>query len=175
MGKFVWFPTQLYEVLSGRVGKRFLSTLNAELGGIRGRKWNAEQVIIFQTVILQRIRLIIGANNIRAQINTWLDLWNSGTFKERINDSYAAATVYLGRARRNKTRNNFIVRSQTLFYVENCARPSDFLQMGIRGGGGLPKELATNKTVVTEETVKTVLAKKHTHEKNTALWLLKFR
>ena len=34
-----------------------------------------------------------------------------------------------------KMRSNVIIRSQTLFYVENCASLSDFLRMGMGGGG----------------------------------------
>ena len=46
---------------------------------------------IFQTYILQRVRLGTGVKNICAQINTQLDFWISGTFNELINDSYVAA------------------------------------------------------------------------------------
>ena len=70
MKKLVRLTTQRYDVLSVRVGKRFVSTLAAELDGTRGWKRNAKQVIIFQTVILQYIRLVNGAKNICAWINT---------------------------------------------------------------------------------------------------------
>ena len=63
---FFCFPTQCYGQLSGRVGKIFVSTLAAEIGGIRGRKYNAEQEIVFQTVILQQFHLVTGAKNIHA-------------------------------------------------------------------------------------------------------------
>ena len=64
--KLVCLPTQRYNVTSGQVRKRFVSTLTAEPNGRRGRKWNAERVIVFQTFILQRVRPVTGAKNIRA-------------------------------------------------------------------------------------------------------------
>ena len=43
-----------YDAPSGRVGRRFVGTLGAELKGVRDRLWNLEWFIVFQTVILQR-------------------------------------------------------------------------------------------------------------------------
>ena len=51
--------------------------------------------------------------------------------------------------------------------MKNCARPSDFLRAGNRGV--LPKELATGKMGVMEETSETVLAEKLLPEKSPAL------
>ena len=45
--KLVCLPTQCYDVLSGRVGKKFISILSVGLDGAEARKWNAEMVIIF--------------------------------------------------------------------------------------------------------------------------------
>ena len=42
-----------YDMLSGRVGRRFVRTLGDELRGVRDRLWNSERFIVFQTVILQ--------------------------------------------------------------------------------------------------------------------------
>ena len=82
--------------------KSFL-TLEVEICGIRGHKWNAKCVIIFQTVILKHVRLVTGAKNICAQIDAQLYSWNSGAFDEIICDSCAADMGYLGRAHRNKS------------------------------------------------------------------------
>ena len=54
--KLVCMTTQRYDAPSGKVGKRFVVILSVELDGIRARKWNAERVIIFQSVILQHTR-----------------------------------------------------------------------------------------------------------------------
>ena len=64
MEKLVCFPTQCYEVPSGRFRKRFVLTFAADIDGIGGRKWNAERAVVFQTVILQRVHLVTGAKNI---------------------------------------------------------------------------------------------------------------
>ena len=46
--KLVCMPTQSYDAPSGKVGKRFVGILSAELDGVRARRWNTERVIIFQ-------------------------------------------------------------------------------------------------------------------------------
>ena len=48
----VCFPTQCYDAPSGKFGRNFVATLSVELDVIGAWKWNAEQVIIFQLVIL---------------------------------------------------------------------------------------------------------------------------
>ena len=53
--KTICLPTQLYVILSVRVGKKFVLTLSEELDVIPGQNWNSESVIIFHTVILQHI------------------------------------------------------------------------------------------------------------------------
>ena len=63
-----------------------------------------------------------------------------------------------------KMRSNVIIRSQTLFYVENCASLSDFLRMGMGGGVLQSNKLASERTGVMDETVVSVLAGKHPHE-----------
>ena len=45
-----------------------------ELDGIRNRRWNAERVIVFQTVIFQPIRGVSNSRNIRDHIDSQLDL-----------------------------------------------------------------------------------------------------
>ena len=57
--KLACFPTQRYDVPSGRVGKFFVSILSVELDGIQAWKWNANLVIVFQLFILQRVLLVM--------------------------------------------------------------------------------------------------------------------
>ena len=59
--KKLFLPTQRYDVPPSRVEKRFVWTITVELDRIQNQKWNAERAIIFQTVILQRVRLVPGA------------------------------------------------------------------------------------------------------------------
>ena len=89
--------------MSGWFGIRLILTLAAELDCIRGQKWNSEQVIIFQMVILQRVRLVTGAKNIFAWIDVQLNSWNSGAFDKIVCNSYAASVVYLGRDCKNQS------------------------------------------------------------------------
>ena len=43
-----------YDTLIGRVGQRFVRTLEDDLRGFQDRLWNSEWFIVFQTVILQQ-------------------------------------------------------------------------------------------------------------------------
>ena len=96
MKKLICIPTQRYAVLSGRIGRRFAGTLTVEINGIWNWHWNAERVIVFQTVILQRVRLVSVAINIRNQIPSLIDLWNRGAYDELVQDSYIEAVYVLG-------------------------------------------------------------------------------
>ena len=58
--KLVFMPTQRYDAPSGKFGKIFFGILYVELDGVRARKWNAEMVIVFQSVLLQHAQ---GVNN----------------------------------------------------------------------------------------------------------------
>ena len=59
-GKLLGMPTQRYYAPSGKFGKRFMEIFLIELDRVRTRKWIAERVIVFQSVILQRAQ---GVNN----------------------------------------------------------------------------------------------------------------
>ena len=66
--KLVFMPTQRYDAPSGKVGKRFLVILSVELDDVRSRKWNAERVIVFQSVILQRAQGVKNSAQIRKRV-----------------------------------------------------------------------------------------------------------
>ena len=53
-------PTQHYDAPSGKVRSIFVGILSVELDVVCARKWNAERVIVFQCVVLQRAQ---GGNN----------------------------------------------------------------------------------------------------------------
>ena len=61
-------PTQRYDAPYGKAGKRFVGILSVELDGVRARKWNAERVIVFQSVILQRAQGVNNSTQIRKRI-----------------------------------------------------------------------------------------------------------
>ena len=95
--KFVYHLTQHYNVPSFCVRKTFVSNLASALDGIQTQKWNIKQVIIFHTVILQRVWLVTGAKNICTQIDDRLISWSCGAFDKLVYDSYTTANGYLGR------------------------------------------------------------------------------
>ena len=41
-------PSMRYDAPSGRVGRRFVGTLGADLKGVRDRLWNSERFIVFR-------------------------------------------------------------------------------------------------------------------------------
>ena len=90
MENIISFPTQNYDVPYGWIKKRFIETLGLDLDGIHNQHWNAERVIVFHTVILQRVHMVSGAGNIRDHITSRLNLWNKGVYDELVQDSYYA-------------------------------------------------------------------------------------
>ena len=98
-----------------RLLKRILTAYNAES--------DAERVIVFQTVILQRIRLVTGAKNICVQIDAPLNSWIRGEFDEILCDSYSVDTVYLGGGRGGQISDQHHRMFSDLVLQGNCARP----------------------------------------------------
>ena len=66
--KLVFMPIQHYGAPSGKVGKIFVVILSVELDCVRARKWNAEGVILFQSVILQYVQGVNNSAQIRKHI-----------------------------------------------------------------------------------------------------------
>ena len=91
-------PTQRYNALSGKVGKRFVVILSVELDGVCSMKWNAERLIVFQSVILQRAQGVNNSAQIRKRILFLIDFWNRGAFDELVKDTYNSAMGYPGKA-----------------------------------------------------------------------------
>ena len=71
--KIVCVPTQCYNASSRKVGNRFVVILSVELDGVRARKWNADRVIVFQSVILQLAQGVNNSAQIRKHILFRLD------------------------------------------------------------------------------------------------------
>ena len=164
MKKPIFSPSQRYDVPPDRVEKRFVSTITLELDGIRNRKWNAERAIIFQTVILQRVRLVTGAKNIRDRINSHLDSWNKGTYKKLVQDSYSAAPYYLGKSHKTKNGEQCHLNFLSIIIRRKLCEAVRFICDRETGGVLLPSYWATEKAGITDETVVEVLAGKHPPE-----------
>ena len=107
-------PNQCYDAPSGKVGKRFVGILYIELDGVRARKWNAERVIVFQSVIL---KLAQGANN-SAQICKRIlfqpNLWNCGVFEKSWKTRKIPLWYTSEKLAGIKRKSNVIERYQTL-------------------------------------------------------------
>ena len=88
---------------SGKVGKRFVGILSVELDGFCARKWNAERVVFFQSVILQHAQGVNNYTQILKRVLFRLDCWNCGAFDELMKDMYNSVVRYLVKSCRNKT------------------------------------------------------------------------
>ena len=161
----VCLPTQWYDAPSSRFGRTFVTILAMELDGIQYRKWNSGQVIVFQSVILQRVQPITGTKNIRAWIKFQLDCCNYVEFDELVNDTYTAATGYLGRDRGIQSEEKRHCTFSNLFLHGKLRKAVIFVCEHKRGEFLQPGNLASDKTDVINETVASILAGKYLHEK----------
>ena len=157
MKKNVCFTTQWYNTNSDRFRKTFVSTIVAEIYGMQGQKWNAKRMIIFHMVILQHIWLVTGTKNICTQIYARLKLWNKSAFGELVCDSYAATKEYLGRDRGNQSAEHYHCVFFILVIQRKFHKAIIFFCDWYSGGVLLPNDITSDKTVVTEETVMTML------------------
>ena len=101
--KLVCMPNQRYDAPSGKVRKRFLVILSVELGGVYVRKWNAERVIVFKSVILQRAQGVNNSAQFIKRILFRLNFWNRGAFDKLAKYTYNSAMGYLGKYTGNQT------------------------------------------------------------------------
>jgi len=85
--KLVAYSPQRYEVPKGRIGQRFLSMLAAEFDGIIARKWNSERPLVFVAVVLQTQAGVSRAQDIRARIESRLNIWEEGRIVALLNDT----------------------------------------------------------------------------------------
>ena len=76
-----------------------MGILSIELDRVRARKSNAERVIVFQSVILQRAQGVNNSAQIRKRILFQFDCWNRGAFDELVQDTYNSPTGYLKKSR----------------------------------------------------------------------------
>ena len=68
-------PIRSYNAPSRRVRWRFMYALAAELMEVWQCRCNAERLIIFQTVILQRAQHVTSSGAIKQRIDRHLDAW----------------------------------------------------------------------------------------------------
>ena len=80
-------PSRRYDAPRGKVARRVVGTLGAEMQGVRDRRWNWEWLIIFQTVILQRACHGTASHAIRRRIEKRLEAWGAGKHAMIVGDT----------------------------------------------------------------------------------------
>ena len=84
-----------YNSPSGRVGRRFVHALTAELTGVRQRRWNTERFIVFLTVTLQHVQHVTKSCEIRQRIDWKVDAWEEGEHRIMVQDTARTCTQYI--------------------------------------------------------------------------------
>ena len=73
-----WRDLLLMILIPGdKVGRQLVQTLSVELRRVWERRWNAERLILFQTVIPQRARHVSGVQAIGQHIRERLETWEA--------------------------------------------------------------------------------------------------
>ena len=103
-------PLRRYDAPSGKVGRRFVRILGAEMQGVRDRRGSSEPFIFFQTVILKRARHVTTSHAIRRRIENRLDAWGAGKHAMLVGDTLSSCEEYPTAARKEETAE---YRSQT--------------------------------------------------------------
>ena len=92
-----FLPNRRYDAPSRKGGKRFVGFLSIKVDGVCARKWNADRVIVFQSVILQCAQGVNKSAQIRKRILFRLNFWNRGAFDKLVKDMYNSTMGYLGK------------------------------------------------------------------------------
>ena len=88
-------PSRRYEAPIGKVGRRYVNAFVGELRGVGDRRWNSEQFIVFQTVMLRRARHVTASREIRRRIEKRLDAWEAGSYTMLVEETLRSSTQYL--------------------------------------------------------------------------------
>ena len=165
------FTTHHYNALSGKFGRKFVSTLSLEIDGIQAGKCKAKGVIFFTLVILKHVQSVIYAKNICLWIKFQVDCWNCGAFDKLVNDTHTAPTEYLvkyrviqGKDQRHRTFSNLMLK-------ENCVSQS-YLFVQRNQFFFSPDKLALDEMGTIKKTVTSVLEVKHPHKTNPSYYTL---
>ena len=78
----IFMPT--HDVPSGRIGNRHVGIFLVQIDRIRNFHWSTKRVIIFQTVILQRVSGVSESRNIPDPIESQINLWKKGDYDELV-------------------------------------------------------------------------------------------
>ena len=72
-----------------------METLGRELHRVWDRKWNSEQFIVLQTVILQQAQHVTASHTIQWRIGMRLDAWGSAHHGMLVEESLRMCAQYL--------------------------------------------------------------------------------
>ena len=118
-------PSRRYDLLSGKVGRRFVGMLSAKMQGVQDRRCDLERFIVFQTVILQRARRVTASHAIRRRIEKMLDAWGAGKHAMLVGDTLRSCKDYMTAARREETVEHRAQTYHSLVLRGNSGRRSD--------------------------------------------------
>ena len=119
--KIIGLPTQHYTVPKGHIGRLFIQKLADEMNGIISRKWNAEKMIVFITVILQRSRDIKKSRDIRRRIERRLTEWSQGLFDMLLEDT-VRTNLSLIKQKRNGMSDDEVAKQYTSLLLKGKVR-----------------------------------------------------
>ena len=94
----------LYDLPNGRWAHRFLSMLTDLWVGVIQRRWNSERPLVFQAVILRRVRGITRFHEVKPIIWGRLDAWDAGRFVALVKELEEANLDSGGGGRRVEVR-----------------------------------------------------------------------
>ena len=140
--KLVCMPTQHCNSPSGKVRKRFVGIRSIELDRICARTWNAERVIVFQSILLQHAQIVNNFTLIRKCILFRLNYWNCRAFDKLVKYTYNSAMRYLGKARENQTEEQHHWTFLNLVQKGKLREAVQFVCAREKGGFLQPEELA---------------------------------
>ena len=85
--------TGLFNDPTLKVKKKFAGIFSVELDEVHARKWNAERVSFFQSVILQRAQGVNNYAQIQKRVLFLIDLWDRGASDKLMKDTYGGTSL----------------------------------------------------------------------------------
>ncbi len=97
--RVVSHPHPMYNPLKGGLSQRVVSTMAREFTGVRERKWNSKQALIFATCVLCKSPGVIRARDIKRRVERWLNLCIDGQYDAVVQDIVGEAMRGVGSGR----------------------------------------------------------------------------
>lgn len=155
--RLITLPPQRYAAPKGTVGKRFVEMLTKILEGVSDRKWNSEQFIVFQIVILQRTKGVSNLSDIRKRIVQRMDAWDNGQIKMLVETAERDMRGYLQTKRGGLSPEQRLKKFNQRVISGDLRGAIKFLSETEEGGVLMPDEIDSKSG----DTVEEVLQSKH--------------